>query len=194
MSVQIDGYKAIAKTIASARIGEWQDSHNLSQVKIAAKIEISERSFRHYLQGCRQLPQSVRLKFINEFQFDPIPTDLIYQKLGVRTPEETQPEWPIPLNRRDFWKNLKSESKSFRKENYSRSAQTALQLRDDIYTAATLYFASKHVSLVLDVPFGFEVNGTDWVFVMSFVAILVLISSVLTELPLVKVTQHLLRR
>lgn len=194
MSRQIYRYEAMAKTIASARIKEWRDSHDLSQAKIAAEVGISERSFRHYAQGVRQLPQSVRLKLIDKFQFDPMPTTLIYQSLGLPMPDEPQPGWPFTLDRRNFWRTLRREARAFREKNYSKPAQMLLQCRDNIYALATLYYGCKHVSLVLDIPFGFGASGTDWMFVMSFIVILILIPSVIMELPLIKVTQHLLKR
>ncbi|AXT44464.1 hypothetical protein D1821_18450 (plasmid) [Phaeobacter inhibens] len=55
-----------------------------------------------------------------------------------------------------------------------------------------MYFAAKHIALAFDLPFGFEINGIDWVFLGAFLVIVLLFSSVVAELPLLKIVRHLL--
>ena len=51
----------------------------------------------------------------------------------------------------------------------------------------------QNIALAFDLPFGFEVHGVDWMFLGSFGVILLLLPSVVAELPILKASQYLLR-
>ncbi len=88
---------------------------------------------------------------------------------------------------------MRRESQDLRKQHYSALGQILLKIRDNTYASATMYFAVKNIALSFGIPFGFEINGIDWMFVGSFILIALLFSSVVADLPLLKAAQYVLR-
>ncbi len=88
---------------------------------------------------------------------------------------------------------MRRESQDFRKRNYSPLGQLFLKIRDEVYFCATIYFMMQNIALAFDLPFGFEINGVDWMFLGSFGVILLLLPSVVAELPILKASQYILR-
>ncbi|MBL3572839.1 helix-turn-helix domain-containing protein [Rhodovulum sulfidophilum] len=160
----------------------------LSQAQFAAAIGLSERALRRYERGERELPQATRLAVIERFKFDPLSTEVGAAKVMLSPMATAAIREP-----RDFWVSLRHEQKVFREKNYTRLGQIILTWRDHAYFTATTYFAMKHLSLALDIPFGIEVHGIDWMLLASAATILLLISSVVAEMPVFKVARHFLR-
>lgn len=194
MAAEHQRHDAISKEVTSASIQVWRESAGLSQAKVAATLQISERAFRNYELGIKHLPPSVRLTFISEYQLDPIPTDLLCKRLGLPEPKPVSAPHSTCANDQDFWQKLRVECRSFRQDNFSKPAQAMLALRDHLYAAATFYFGLKHLSLVTGIPYGLTINGTDWMFFSSFALILLLFPAIISEIPLLKIARHLLKR
>ena len=154
---------------------------------------MSDRALRRYERGERELPLTTRLAIIHAFKIDPLASDQLAAELGLAATDLSSR--PIRQKTKDgnFWKSLRRESQDLRKRNYSPLGQLFLKIRDEVYLCATIYFMMQNIALAFDLPFGFEVNGVDWMFLGSFLMILVLLPSVVVELPILKASQYILR-
>ncbi|MES0863262.1 helix-turn-helix transcriptional regulator [Ruegeria sp. SCPT10] len=187
-------YDVIVRKIASERLKEFRDSEDLSQAEIAARIGISARTLRNYEYEIRELTQATRLRFIDEFQVDPLPTNMLYQELGLRPPEVADPNSRATAKGKGLLRQLRLECRAHRKNNFSKPAQILLQIRDQLYAVSSIYFGLVQLSLELGVPLVPEFYRPDWMVGASMVLIVILLPSLLLELPLMKVATHLLRR
>lgn len=186
--------KMIVRAVGSSRLKSLRLSHGLSQVDMAAKIGVSEKSYRNYELGHRDLPQSTRLKVIWEFQVDLTPTEQLFNELVLPQAFDSAESKRPSKYGREFWKNLRAECCLHRKIRYSRPAQNLLHYRDQLYFIAIVYFTMKYFSVQLGLPFGVEINGIDWVFIGSALILVLLPISILPEFPLFKIAQHYLCR
>jgi transcriptional regulator with XRE-family HTH domain len=157
----------IARELASVRLTYFLDSQSRTRAEVARLLNISKKSLYNYENGIRELPQSVRLRFIAEFHFDPIPTDLMYHKLGLSMPNEGLAEQYSLQARRSFWKNPVKEIRAFRLEHHSQFHQRILQARDEISAAMAAYLLIKTISFLLEIPISPNVNGIDWMLAMA---------------------------
>ncbi|MBL3596671.1 helix-turn-helix transcriptional regulator [Rhodovulum sulfidophilum] len=186
-------HESIARRIGAANLLALRASTGLSQAQFAAAIGLSERALRRYERGERELPQATRLAVIERFKFDLLATDRLATEVGAAKVMLSPMPAAAIREPRDFWASLRQEQKVFREKNYTRLGQIILTWRDHAYFTATTYFAMKHLSFALNIPFGIEVHGIDWMFLASAATILLLISSVVAEMPVFKVARHLLR-
>lgn len=154
------------------------------------------KTYANYERQQRELPQTTRLAIIDKIDADPLPTEALYAALrgeptSTSTPGTRRVESPDSAS---FWATLRSECRAFREQTYSKPARAMLTLRDHLYGAATVYFSFKNLAVMADIPFGVEVNGIDWALLASFVIIMMLFISVISDFPAAKVARHLLRR
>ncbi|MBQ2262449.1 MAG: helix-turn-helix transcriptional regulator [Loktanella sp.] len=165
----------------------------MSQSHFATVIGLSDRALRRYERGERELPQKTRLAIIHEFKIDPLASDQLAEELGFEAKDLLHDAKGRKAKDKGFWKTLRRESQGLRKRNYSPLGQLFLKIRDEVYFCATMYFMMQNIALALELPFGFEINGIDWMFLGSFVVILLLLPSVVAELPVLKAAQYALR-
>ncbi|MBU2888230.1 helix-turn-helix domain-containing protein [Celeribacter halophilus] len=186
-------YESIARQIGAANLLALRTSTGMSQPHFAAVIGLSDRALRRYERGERELPQRTRLAIIQAFKIDPLASDQLAAELGFAATDLSSR--PIGQKTKDgnFWKSLRRESQDFRKRNYSPLGQLFLKIRDEVYFCATIYFMMQNIALAFNLPFGFEINGVDWMFLGSFGVILLLLPSVVAELPILKASQYILR-
>lgn len=186
-------YESIARQIGAANLLALRTSTGMSQPHFATVIGLSDRALRRYERGERELPQRTRLAIIQAFKIDPLASDQLAAELGFAATDLSSR--PIGQKTKDgnFWKSLRRESQDFRKRNYSPLGQLFLKIRDEVYFCATIYFMMQNIALAFDLPFGFEINGINWMFLGSFGVILLLLPSVVAELPILKTSQYILR-
>ncbi|WP_282052744.1 helix-turn-helix domain-containing protein [Phaeobacter inhibens] len=192
MATPQEDHESIARQIGSANLLDLRASTGLSQAQFAAVIGLSDRALRRYERGERELPQAMRVAIIKAFKIDPLASDQLALELGLGGAKLSPSATTRTGMQGDFWVELKREGQDFREQNYSPLGQLFLKTRDCAYLSATMYFAAKHIALAFDLPFGFEINGIDWVFLGAFLVIVLLFSSVVAELPLLKIVRHLL--
>ena len=185
-------HESIARQIGANSLLAIRASTGLSQTQFAAIIGLSDRALRRYERGERELPQAARLAIIQVFKIDPLAGDRLAAALGLGAAELSSGAMTQTGVEEDFWAELRQEVPKLRKQHYSPLGQLLLKARDCAFLSATIYFGAKHVALGLGLPFGFEINGTDWVFLGAFVVIMLLFSSVVAELPVLKGASHLL--
>jgi transcriptional regulator with XRE-family HTH domain len=184
-------YESIAKTLAPERLRALRRKDNLRQVDFAERINLSVKGYANYERGERELPQSARLAILSEFKIDLLPSEALQEALeseavSARTTSQKG-------NERDpsFWSNLRAECRADREKNYSRPARIMLAARDHLHLAATAYFTLKYLAIRADIPFGIEVNGVDWAFIVSLLLILMFFVSIMSEVPAAKIIRHL---
>ncbi|WP_171233043.1 helix-turn-helix transcriptional regulator [Ruegeria sp. HKCCA4812] len=187
-------YDVIVRKIASERLKDFRDSEDLSQAEIAARIGISARTLRNYEYQNRELTQATRLRFIDAFKVDHLSTNALYQELGLRSPEVAYPNSVVPAEGMSFLKQLRLECRARRKDNFSKPAQVLMQIRDQLYAVTSIYFGLVQLSSEFNVPLVPEDYRPDWMVGASMVLIVLLLPSLLVELPLMKVAAHFLRR
>lgn len=165
----------------------------MSQSHFATVIGLSDRALRRYERGERELPLTTRLAIIHAFKIDPLASDQLAAELGLEASDLSPGTTWRKTRDEGFWRTLRIVSQGRRKRNYSPLGQLFLKIRDDVYFCATIYFMMQNIALALNLPFGFEINGIDWMFLGSFLVILLLLPSVVAELPVLKASQYLLR-
>lgn len=184
-------HESIARQVGAANLRALRTSTKLSQADFAAIIGLSDRALRRYERGERELPQATRIAIIHSYKIDPLSGHQLAAELGIDNaalfPDErtqTAPE--------NFWVALRREGQKFRTQNYSPLGQRLLKVRDYVFLSATLYFTTKQITSAFGLPFGIEIDGIDWMFLGVSVVILALLSSVVAELPVLKIFKQLL--
>tara|TARA_R110002049_G_scaffold258601_3_gene434347 strand:- start:903 stop:1424 length:522 start_codon:yes stop_codon:yes gene_type:complete len=165
----------------------------MSQSHFATTIGLSDRALRRYERGERELPQSKRLAIIKVFKVDPLASDQLVAELGFGDTDVSPAAQSQMTKDEGFWKTMRREGQEFREQHYSPLGQLFLKIRDHAYVSATMYFAAENITFSLGIPFGFKINGTDWMFLGAFAVIVLLFSSFVAELPILKVARHVIR-
>lgn len=155
---------------------------------------MSDRALRRYERGERELPLTTRLAIIHAFKIDPLASDQLAAELGLGATDLLPGTKEWKTKDESFWKTLRRESQDLRKRNYSPLGQRFLRIRDDAYFCATVYFAATNIAWAFGLPFGFEIDGIDWMFLASFALMSLLLPSVVVELPILKASQYVLKR
>jgi|TARA_R110002049_G_scaffold235512_4_gene408791 transcriptional regulator with XRE-family HTH domain len=186
-------YESIAREIGAANLLALRTSTGMSQSHFATVIGLSDRALRRYERGERELPLTTRLAIIQAFKIDPLASNQLAAELGLEAADLSPGTTWRKTRDEGFWRTLRRESQGRRKRNYSPLGQLFLKIRDDVYFCATIYFMMQNIALAFDLPFGFEINGIDWMFLGSFVVVLLLLPSVVAELPILKASQYILR-
>lgn len=186
-------YESIARQIGAANLLALRTSTGMSQSHFAKVIGLSERALRRYERGERELPLVTRIAIIQAFKIDPLASNQIAAELGFADTDISPCAQSRTTKDEGFWKTMRRESQDLREQHYSALGQILLKIRDNTYASATMYFAVENIALSFGIPFGFEINGIDWMFVGSFILIVLLFSSVVADLPLLKAAQYVLR-
>ncbi|WP_147385977.1 helix-turn-helix domain-containing protein [Paracoccus sp. JM45] len=186
-------YESIARQLGAANLLALRTSTGMSQPQFAATIGLSDRALRRYERGERELPLVTRIAIIQAFKIDPLASNQIAAELGFSDTDISPGTQSRTANDEGFWKTMRRESQDLRKRHYSALGQILLKIRDYTFAGATMYLAVENIAWAFGLPFGFEINGIDWMFVGSFILIVVLFSSVVTDLPLLKAAQHVFR-
>ncbi|VDC26346.1 helix-turn-helix domain-containing protein [Pseudogemmobacter humi] len=187
-------YERIVREVGAAQLRAIRAKTKQSQAEFSERLGVGVKTYGNYERQQRELPQSTRLAIIDEIDADPLPTEALYAALRgepTSTPGTRRVESPECAS---FWATLRSECRAFREQTYSKPARAMLTMRDHLYVAATAYFSFKNLAVMADIPFGVEVNGIDWALLASFVIIMMLFISVISDFPAAKVARHLLRR
>ncbi len=194
MSRQRADYERIVRTVGATRLRAIRAEAGQSQAEFAERLGLAVKTYANYERQQRELPQTTRLAIIDKIDADPLPAEALYAALRgepMPSPGTRRVESPEGA---PFWSTLRSECRAFRKQTYSKPARVMLFLRDHVYVAATAYFSLKNLAVMVDIPFGVEVNGVDWVLLSSFVVIMMLFIPVISDFPATKVARHLLGR
>ncbi|MFY1713611.1 helix-turn-helix domain-containing protein [Tritonibacter mobilis] len=186
-------YESIARQIAATNLLALRMSSGMSQSHFAAVIGLSDRALRRYERGERALPLTTRIAIIQAFKIDPLAGDQFAAELGLEATDLSPSTTGRKTRDEGFWKSQRKESQELRKRNYTPLGQVFLKIRDNVNFCAVIYFMMQRLALAFDLPFGFEINGIDWMFLGSFLVILVLLPSVVVELPILKASQYILR-
>lgn len=172
----------ILRRIAAERLALIRRKAGLSQHGFASRIDLSAKGYRNYEQGRRELPQSARLRILDQFGQDPVTSADLRAALGSDRGDSSAG----PERARSFLAELRAGCRAFRDRSFSRPARVMLALRDNSFVAATAYFTLKTIAVRLDIPFGVEVNGVDWALLASLLVILMI-----SEIPATKIARHL---
>ncbi len=184
----------IVRLIGARCLKELMDSENISQRKLASRIGISPKTLRNYLRGDHSLSQFVRVRVIQEFGRDPVPKEQIYEALNLQVPFSEESSGRKTVSNQVLLTSLRMHSTAFRGNNFSKPAQFLLRRRDDVYMFSAFYCGLDLFSRKVGIPFGFEINGVDWVLFSSFVMMIMLLPSIIIELPISKIILFVLRR
>ncbi|MFP7675812.1 helix-turn-helix domain-containing protein [Marivita sp. S0852] len=188
-----DHYKSIARQVGAVNLLALRRSKGMSQSHLATAIGLSDRALRRYERGERELPQAARLAIIKAFKVDPLASNQLAVELGLGDTDVSPAAQSQTTKDEGFWKTMRREGQEFREQHYSPLGQLFLKIRDHAYASATMYFAAENITFSLGIPFGFEINGIDWMFLGAFAVIVLLFSSFVAELPILKVAQHVIR-
>ncbi|MFV0409397.1 MAG: helix-turn-helix domain-containing protein [Paracoccus sp. (in: a-proteobacteria)] len=192
MSRKHADYERIVREVGATRLRAIRAELGQSQAEFARSVGLGVKTYGNYERQQRELPQSTRLAIIDKIDADPLATEALYAALHGKpmpTPGTRRVESPEGAS---FWATLRAECRAFREQTYSKPARAMLTLRDHVYVAATVYFSLKNLAVMVDIPFGVEVNGVDWVLLASFVVIMMLFIPVVSDFPATKVARHLL--
>ncbi len=178
-----DQYRRMISRAGARMLETIRNETGDSTTVFSLKIGLSDKGYRNYEKGERQLPQAKRLAIIDVTGKDPLPTEVLVAELKPETMDQTK---------LSFWEQQRGEFKARREENYTRLGQKVLCIRDWISQIASYYVLVENIAYIFDQPFGFEINGIDWLYVISFLSVPLLFMSLLPEMPLIKLALHLL--